>query len=194
MAAATPCYDRAAMSILDFLGLKRSSPTPPGGDTETVRRIVRELEALEPERARYLAAFAYILSRVAQADLEISEAETAKMESLLQQLGGMPEHQAVLAVQIAKAQSRLAGGTENFLVTREFREIATREQCLELLDCLFAVSAADDSISGAEESQIRQIASELGFSLNEYVAVRSAYSDKREILRGLRREEQKEEQ
>ncbi|HEX2644251.1 MAG TPA: TerB family tellurite resistance protein [Thermoanaerobaculia bacterium] len=190
MASATPCYDRAAMSILDFLGLKRSSPKPPGGDTETVRRIVGELEALEPERARYIAAFAYILSRVAHADLEISEAETAKMESLLQKLGGMPEHQAVLAVQIAKAQSRLAGGTENFLVTREFREIATREQCLELLDCLFAVSAADDSISGAEESQIRQIASELGFSLNEYVAVRSAYSDKREILRSLRREEQ----
>jgi uncharacterized tellurite resistance protein B-like protein len=189
MAAATPCYDRAAMSILDLLGLKRSSQTPPSGDTETVRRIVRELEALEPERARYLAAFAYILSRVAHADLEISEAETAKMERILQDLGGMPEHQAVLAVQIAKAQSRLAGGTENFLVTREFREIATREQCLELLDCLFAVSAADDSISGAEESQIRQIASELGFSLNEYVAVRSAYSGKREILRGLRREE-----
>lgn len=189
MAAATPCYDRAAMSILDLLGLKRSSQTPPSGDTETVRRIVRELEALEPERARYLAAFAYILSRVAHADLEISEMETAKMERILQDLGGMPEHQAVLAVQIAKAQSRLAGGTENFLVTREFREIATREQCLELLDCLFAVSAADDSISGAEESQIRQIASELGFSLNEYVAVRSAYSGKREILRGLRREE-----
>lgn len=186
---ATPCYDRAAMSILDLLGLKRSSQTPPSGDTETVRRIVRELEALEPERARYLAAFAYILSRVAHADLEISETETAKMERILQDLGGMPEHQAVLAVQIAKAQSRLAGGTENFLVTREFREIATREQCLELLDCLFAVSAADDSISGAEESQIRQIASELGFSLNEYVAVRSPYSGKREILRGLRREE-----
>ena len=190
MGAATPCYDRAAMSILELLGLKRSSKTPPGGDTETVRRIVQELESLAPDRARYLAAFAYILSRVAHADLEISAAETAKMESLLQEFGGLPEHQAVLAVQIAKAQSRLAGGTENFLVTREFREIATPEQCLELLHCLFAVSAADDSISGAEEAQIRQIASELGFSLNDYVAVRSAYSDKREILRGLRRDEQ----
>lgn len=177
------------MSILERLGLKRGTDGGAAGpgDTETVRRIVRELEALEPERARYLAAFAYILSRVAQADLEISTAETDKMERILQDFGGLPEQQAVLAVQIAKAQTRLAGGTENFLVTREFKEIATREQCLELLHCLFAVSAADDSISGAEESQIRQVASELGFSLNEFVEVRSAYSDKREILRGMRR-------
>lgn len=180
------------MSILERLGLKRDAGANAGGaagDTETVRRIVRELEALEPERARYLAAFAYILSRVAQADLEISAAETDKMERILQEFGGLPEQQAVLAVQIAKAQTRLAGGTENFLVTREFKEIATREQCLELLHCLFAVSAADDSISGAEEAQIRQVASELGFSLNEYVEVRSAYSDKREVLRGMRRAE-----
>ena len=38
-------------------------------DTETVRRISRELEALPVERARFLAAFAYILTRAAAADL-----------------------------------------------------------------------------------------------------------------------------
>jgi uncharacterized tellurite resistance protein B-like protein len=57
----------------------------------------------------------------------------------------------------------------------------------ELLDCLFAVSAADDSISSPEETQIRQIASELGFDLAELVAARSAWSGKREVLRGLKR-------
>ena len=48
-------------------------------------------------------------------------------------------------------------------MTREFREIATAEQRLELLDCLFAVAAADGSISSVEESQAGQIAKELGF-------------------------------
>jgi uncharacterized tellurite resistance protein B-like protein len=173
------------MSILDWLRLKREE-RPASGDTETVRRIVAELRALDPERARYIAAFAFILARAANADLEISAEETARMERILQDLGHLPEAQAVLAVEIAKSQSRLSGGTENFLVTREFREVATREQCRELLDCLFAVSAADDSISGAEETQIRQTASELGFSLNEYVEIRSAWNDKRDLLRGLR--------
>ena len=51
------------------------------------------------------------------------------------------------------------------------------------LDPEFAVSAADDSISGVEEAQIRQIASELGFSLEELVQIRSSWNDKREILR-----------
>ena len=171
------------MSILEWLGLKRDHQEGRQGETDTVRRIVGELRALPPERARYVAAFAFILARVAHADLEISQDETEKMERIVRDLGHLPGAQAVLAVEIAKRQSELTGGTENFLVTRELKEIATREQCRELLDCLFAVSAADDSISGAEELQIRQIASELGFSLGELVEIRSAWNDKREILR-----------
>jgi hypothetical protein len=34
------------------------------------------------------------------------------------------------------------GGTEDYLVTREFREISTPAQRRELLDCLFAAAAA----------------------------------------------------
>lgn len=173
------------MSILDLLGFRRSSARQETGDTETVRKIIRELESLPPERARYVAAFAFILARVANADLDVSEEETRRMEEILQGLGHLPAEQAVLAVQIAKAQHRLAGGTESFLVTREFKEVATREQCRELLDCLFAVSAADDSISAPEEAQIRQIASELGFSLGELVEIRSAWSHKRDVLKGF---------
>jgi uncharacterized tellurite resistance protein B-like protein len=153
------------------------------GDTDTVRRIVGELEQLEAARARFLAAFAYVLSRVAGADLHISDVETDAMVGLLQRVGHLPESQAILVVQIAKSQHRLFGGTENFLVTREFRDIATDAERRELLDCLFALSAADDAISGAEENQIRQIASELGFSHPEYIEARLAYSDKRTVLR-----------
>ena len=175
------------MSILEALGLGRGQqPRDDRGDTETVRRIVGELEALEPERARFVAAFAYILGRVAHADQDISEAETLKMEEIVRRLGHLPDDQAILVVQIAKSQNRLFGHTENFLVTREFAEIADREQRGELLDCLFAVSAADDSISGAEEAQIRQIASELGFSHREFVDARRHYSELREVMKGLR--------
>jgi uncharacterized tellurite resistance protein B-like protein len=173
------------MSILDLLGFRRAAAREETGDTETVRKIIRELESLPPEKARYVAAFAFILARVAHADLDISEEETRRMEQILLGLGHLPVEQAVLAVQIAKAQHRLAGGTESFLVTREFKEVATREQCRELLDCLFAVSAADDSISAPEEAQIRQIASELGFALGEMVEIRSAWSHKRDVLKGF---------
>lgn len=176
------------MSLLEILGLKSSSESVPEktGDTETVRKIVAELEAMEAGKARYVAAFAYILGRVANADLDISDEETRKMEEIVLRLGHLPEEQAILVVQIAKSQNRLFGHTENFLVTREFVEISTTEQRQELLDCLFAVSAADESMSGAEESQIRQIASELGFSHRQFVDARSLYSEYREVLKPLR--------
>ena len=172
------------MGILDWLNdLTTNAARDEHGDTDTVVRIVRELDKLEPDRARFLAAFAYVLGRVAGADLHFSDAETAHMVSTLQRIGHLPEAQATLVVEIAKSQHRLFGGTENFLVTREFRDIATDEQRRELLDCLFAVSAADDAISGEEEAQIWQIASELGFAHPEYVKARLRYSDKRTVLR-----------
>lgn len=154
-------------------------------ETATVRRIVERLEALPADRARYVAAFAYVLSRVAHADLDITAEETERMEELVRERGGLPGEQAVLVVEIAKSQNRLFGGTENFLVTREFARLASPEERRELLDALFAVAAADGGISGAEESQIRQIASELGFTHRQYVDARSGWSEHREVLRGL---------
>ena len=177
------------MGILDLLGLGNSASPAQAevgsdqGDTETVRRIVGELDRLDRARARFLAAFAYVLSRVAAADMDISDAETQKMIEIVQRLGHIPEEQAVLVVAIANNQNLLFGSTEDYLVTREFREIATDEQRHELLDCLFAVSAADDTITGDEESQIRQISNELGFDHKEFIEARLAYSDKRSILK-----------
>ena len=173
-------------SILEMLGLGETAKAAPERTTETVRKIVSELEAMDAAKARYVAAFAYILGRVAHADLHISELETRKMEEFVHSLGHLPEDQSILVVQIAKSQNRLFGGTENFLVTREFLEISSPEQRQELLDCLFAVSAADESISGVEEAQIRQIASELGFSHRDYVEARSVYNEHREVLKPLR--------
>jgi len=58
------------MSILDWLGLKRETAEDEAGETETVRRIVGELRALPPEQARYVAAFAFVLARVAHAEVD----------------------------------------------------------------------------------------------------------------------------
>ena len=173
------------MSILKFLGLDEAAApaATTKADTETVRKIVDELDHMDPDRARYIAAFAYVLSRVAHADLEISPAETRSMERIIVERGGLPEEQAILVVQMAKTQSLLFGGTENFLVTREFNRLATREQKLQVLECLFSVSAADESISGVEEGEIRRIADEFKLTHKEYIQVRLAYRQYRSVLK-----------
>jgi len=176
------------MSILRKL-FGGAGPEPEGagaaGDTETVRKIAARLAALPPERARYVAAFAYVLSRVAHADFEISDEESREMERIVRERGTLPEDQALLVVEIAKAQSRLFGGTENFLVTREFAGLADDEERRDLLDCLFAVAAAEGGISSAEDAQVRQIASELGFTHREFVDARRAWSSERNVLKGM---------
>jgi uncharacterized tellurite resistance protein B-like protein len=168
------------MSILRFLGLA-DRPDDPGesvaAETETVRKIVRQLDDLEPDRARFIAAFAYILCRVAHADLEISEEETRQMEQIVIGHGNMPEDQAIIVVQMAKTQSLVFGGTENYLVTREFNRIATREEKLALIDCLFAVSAADETVSTVEDNVIRQISDELLLDRADFIGVRSGYRE-----------------
>ena len=70
------------MSLLRWLGLGGGEGERTG-ETETVRRIATRLESLDPELARYLAAFAYVLARVAHADLSIDESEATEMERIV---------------------------------------------------------------------------------------------------------------
>lgn len=183
------------MSLLQWLGLPndgsgKSETKGLDEETDTMRRIVGELEALPEDRARYLAGFAYILSRVAHADATVSPQETEKMQEILQKLGHLPEAQAVLVVEIAKSQVRLLGGTENFLVSRRFREMATPQQRRELLECVFAVSAADESITVVEEGQARQISRELGLTHGDFIAARADYHEHLEALKTHRGKKQ----
>lgn len=172
------------MSILDWIkGDKPSTSQTEPSEVETVRKIARELDQLEPKRARFIACFAYILGRVAFADLEISEQETAVMESLVSETGGIPEPQAVLVVQMAKTHNQLFGGTENFLVTREFNRIASIEDKRALLECLYGVSAADHSISAHEDGEIRKIASELNLDHRDFIAARTRYAEHLDVLK-----------
>ncbi len=152
------------------------------GDTETVRRIAGQLERLPEEKARYLASFAYVLARIAFADLRIDDSEIDEMERIVRELAHLSDGEAALVVQIAKAQAQHLGGTENYVVTREFRELASKEQRAELLECIYAVAAADGSISSEETAEIQAIAEELGFSRPEANALRSAYRDKLSVL------------
>jgi uncharacterized tellurite resistance protein B-like protein len=175
------------MSVWKLLGLEKHKvlAEAASAETETVRKIVNALDGMEPQRARYIAAFAYLLSRVAHADLDISPEETRVMERIVMDRGGLPEEQAILVVQMAKTQNRLFGGTENFLVTQEFNEIATREQKLALLHCLYAVSAADESISTREDNEIRNISKELLLSHQDFIDVRLEYRDYLSVLKNL---------
>jgi uncharacterized tellurite resistance protein B-like protein len=160
-------------------------PDDPGTERQhALRDMLDALDRLEPERARHLARFAYLLGRVAHADQHVSAAETAAMERLVQEEGELAGDQAVLVVGLAKSSNLLFGGTDNFLVAREFAEQASREQKLALLRCLFAVSAVEGNISILEEREIQRIARELRLEHADLLTLRLEY---RQQLPGLTR-------
>ena len=183
-----------------FLGLDRGGPDPrlPSGDaapslpdsaaeTATARRIVARLEALPREEARYLACFAYVMSRAANADFDISADETALMERFAVEQGGLDEAQAVLVVEMAKLQARSQGSTEDFVVTREFRSISTPEQRLALVRCCFAIEAADGSITAEEASAVNEIARELDVERDNVNRIRAEFHEQLSAVQALRR-------
>jgi uncharacterized tellurite resistance protein B-like protein len=129
-------------SIRAWLGLDRPETPEP----VPLRDVLAALDHLEPARARYLAAFAYLLGRVAHADQHVSPEETRAIETALMQHGELTEEQAMLVTQLAKK--------------------------LALLRCIFAVSASDDAISLSEESELHRLARELRIDPPDLLALR----------------------
>ena len=159
------------MSLLRWLGIEQ----PSAAAVDSVGEIERELTGLDPADARYVACFAYILHRIARADHHISDDESALIERLVAEHGQLPAERAALVVRIARTEGLRHGGTEDFLVTRQYERIATREQKLALLDCLFAVSASDQSIRTVEDNEIRRIASEIKLEHSDFIERRAIH-------------------
>jgi uncharacterized tellurite resistance protein B-like protein len=158
------------VSLLKWLGLDGGASAP----VDSVGEIERALTEMDPAEARYVACFAYILHRIARADHDISDEERALIQRLVAE-HGLPPDRAALVARIAQTEGLRHGGTEDFIVTREFAGLATREQKLALLDCLFAVSASDESIRTVEDNEIRRVASEIRLDHADYIRVRAAH-------------------
>jgi len=156
------------------------------GETATVRRIVARLEAMPPDRARLVASAAYTLARAAHADLDISDEETAAIERELQRDGALDEAAAVLVTQMAKLQARTVGGTEDYVVTREFKALSSAEQRLDVLRACFAIGAASGSISAEEAAVLNQIAGELDIDAASLNTIRAEYHDLLSSVQRLR--------
>ena len=160
------------MGWFDWL-VTGSPGTAVGSDeTEVVQRIARLLDGMPSEHARYLAAFAYLLGRVAHIDNELTDTEVGAMRALVSREGAVEPGESTLVVDLAQALSRAERGTEDFRVAREFGAIASDDQKLGLLRCLFAVAAADATVSLAEDNEIRRITIELGITHEEFIRAR----------------------
>ena len=169
--------------------VERPAPTvpDPAGDTATVRRIVAKLESMPPEQARLIASAAYTLARAANADLDISDEETAAIERELQSSEAIDEATAVLVTEMAKLQAKTVGGTEDYVVTREFKKLADDAQRVAIVRACYAVMAANGTISAEETGTINEIADELDIDADVLRSIRAEYHEKFSSVQQVRR-------
>ena len=129
--------------------------------------IAAQLGAIDTDRARFLASFAYVLARVAHADGHLAQEETEQMREAVRALGDLDERDASLTVRLATAQARVLGGDENAVVSEAFLACSTAADRARLMRCLTEVAGADGHIAPAERREIEQIALELGIDRND---------------------------
>jgi uncharacterized tellurite resistance protein B-like protein len=163
------------------------SPIPSAtvGDTESVRILLVRLESFPPARARYIAAFAYLLGRAANATGGMSDAERAEILKIAE-AGGLEPATAPMVVDLAATLSGEFGATEDYLVTREFKAISTLEERERLLRCCFMVMAADDEIDATESWLANRLAEELDIERPDLNAIRAEFYDQISGVRAVR--------
>jgi uncharacterized tellurite resistance protein B-like protein len=188
------------MSFLTrVLGL--DAPTSPGlpvdpnaplpaanvGETESVHRIAAKLTDLPPARARYIAAFAYLLGRAANANLAVSDAEAEVMQRLIVEVGQVDTDTATMVVDLARLRADRYGATEDYLVSREFKAISTMEERERLLRCCFVVMAADDEVDATESWLANRLAEELDIERPDLNRIRDEFHDQLSGVREVRK-------
>ncbi len=172
--------------ILRFLGLDE-----PGEGTNPslgLAALEAQLAELPPDRASYFACFAYLLARVADADLEVADRERDAIARQLEQHAGLGERDARMVAELAILEAEEIQGSTHNVVSRKFKEMSDHGQRIQLVDGLFAVAAADDEVSLEEGNEVFRIAEELGLERLEVLAVRARYRDKLAEMKKLRGE------
>jgi len=172
------------MSLLGFLGLDNRNATE-GSVPESLAAIATRLEGLPPDEARFAAAFAYLLARIAGSDLRTDDEERQEIARHLATFGGIDPERASLLGEAAVQAARTYSASDDHLVARAFREMSEREDRVRLLRCLYAVAAADQTISTREDNAIFDVAASIQVEREDVVAIRAEFRSHLGTLRAL---------
>jgi uncharacterized tellurite resistance protein B-like protein len=145
--------------------------------------VARHLEDADPDTVRIVAAIAGLLAHVAYADHDYSAAEEHHIRAELARvrgltIGGVDAICLALREHIAEIAA-----VEAPHHARALRELTDRDLRVQVLELLVDVAAADDDICLAETNLLRQMATSLGLTQDDYNAAQARHRDKLRVLR-----------
>lgn len=166
-----------------FFGRRRDAAPDNGSGAEQLYETVRtHLHGADEDAVRIVTAIAGLLATVAYADRDWSDAEENRVRAELSRVNGL-EAYGVGAICSALRENVLEiSTTQTPRYTRDLRALADRDLRLEVLDVLVDLAAADGSISYDEVTLLRNTATALGLTQDDYNAIQDRYRDKLSFL------------
>jgi uncharacterized tellurite resistance protein B-like protein len=159
---------------------------PADADAAFMRRLQTQLVRLGPERMEYLAGFAGELARVADVDDGMSAAEAALIKTQLTE-HGLTDVEAAVVLDLLRHEIEVLHSLPHHVLNRAVNKHASAAEKEALVDCLYAVAAADHSVSDLEEREIRRVADALLIPHSVLMRIRGRYRDRIEVLLAMKR-------
>ena len=128
----------------------------------SIRSAIERIDVADRHSNGYLTALAFVLHRVAAADNRLSASEIDRMERILIDTAALSRAEAVLTVEMAKRQCRMADCGRAYDASRHLRALLDPAERARVRGFLDAVALADGALRPTEEAAVRQIAIELG--------------------------------
>jgi uncharacterized tellurite resistance protein B-like protein len=172
------------LSLLRFLGIEGKSKAREQ-EPASLAEITAQLDTLPAAEARFVAAFSYLLARIAGVDLRTDDAERQAIAHRLETFAQIDAEIARLLAATAIQAADSHHASDDHLVARRFRELSEEPERIRLMRCLYAVAAADENISAAEDNEIFKIAEAIGIGRRDVVALRAEFKEHLGSLKAL---------
>jgi uncharacterized tellurite resistance protein B-like protein len=130
---------------------------------------------------RKLCLAAGLMARVAGVDHEVSSEETKVMGEVLRRHWTLTEDQAQLVAEIS--HHRIFRGLDSVRLVKRFKDLTTRTERKEFLNCLFEVANSADQTSFEEIEEIRSLVKGMDLSHQDFLDAKLAIP--REDRKGL---------
>lgn len=139
---------------------------------DAIRSTAAQLSGMPVGACEYFDALAFVLSRIAGADRNISGEEARRMEAVLAEQAGLNPAQSALVVEIARHRRQLADPGRAYRESLQLRRRLDDDERARVLDVLYEIAAADGEVVACELDEIHQVAAELGLTRLEVTALR----------------------
>lgn len=158
-------------------------PKPKASGAEALESVVREhMTDADDATVQIVAAIAGLLGGIAYADRRVLPEEEQRLRSELARIHTLGEAGVEEICKLLSSHTVAIATTQAPRYTRALREHADRELRLEVLETLVELAVSDGRITLDEVNVLRNTATALGMTQDDYNAVQAKHRDKLSFL------------